>query len=30
MCDSAHSVGPRDDKYEKGHVCNRVYLNDYM
>jgi hypothetical protein len=30
MCDSAHSDGPREDKCDKGRVCNKVYLNDYL
>jgi hypothetical protein len=30
MCDSAHSDGPREDKCDMDHVCNKVYLNDYL
>jgi hypothetical protein len=30
MCDSAHSDGSRKDKCDKGRVCNKVYLNDYL
>jgi hypothetical protein len=30
MCDSAQSDGPREDKCDKGRVCNKVYLNDYL
>jgi hypothetical protein len=30
MCDSAHSDGPREDKCDKGRVCNKVCLNDYL
>jgi hypothetical protein len=30
MWDSAHGDGPREDKRDKGRVCNKVYLNDYL
>jgi hypothetical protein len=30
MCDSPHSDGPREVRCDKGRVCNRVYLNDYL
>jgi hypothetical protein len=29
MWDSAHGDGPLEDKHDKGHVCNKVLLNDY-
>jgi hypothetical protein len=30
MWDSAHGDGPHEDKRDKGHVCNEVFLNDYL
>jgi hypothetical protein len=30
MFDSAHSDGPREEKCDKGRVCNKVYINDYL
>jgi hypothetical protein len=30
MWNSAHGDGPREDKNDKGRVCNKVYLNDYL
>jgi hypothetical protein len=30
MCYSGHGNGPREDKCDKGRVCNKVYLSDYL